>query len=340
MESPQKPISSDEIDLGQLFSKIGEFFKNIGLSFIRFLAAFRRAPMENKALFSSVLVITIGLTVCYGILFKKKFYESTMILSSNYLNKRIVDNMIEKLNLLAEEEKKFGLSKVLHVHDTLADNIAKFEAKPFVAEADIIELELLKEQLKNAKENSKNEKVIDQVIQRIEIENRHAFEITVRTFSPTAITSLQGSLVEYFRSNEYIRKRIDNNYQLLTARKVKLLQESEKLDSLKEVIYANYKTMAEQARQGSNNVILSDRSVTNPIDVYNRDLGLYQEIQNIDYQLNVKPDFEVVDGFTEFSEPASASLPKMVAQAFLVGLGLAYLIVAMKLFNDYLASFS
>lgn len=340
MESPQKPVSSDEIDLGQLFSKVGDFFKNIGLGFIRFLASLRRAPLENKFLFASVIVIAIVITGSYSLLLKKKFYESTMILSSNYLNKRIVDNMIEKLNLLAEEERKAGLGKVLNIPDSLADNIVKFEAKPFVAETDVIELEILKEQLKNAKETSKNEKVIDQVIQRIEIENRHAFEVTVRTFNPAVVTELQKALVEYFRANEYIKKRIESNHQLLEAKKVKLIQESEKLDSLKGVIYANYKTMAEQARQGSNNVILSDRAVTNPIDVYNRDLSLYQEIQNVEHQLSVRPDFEVVDGFTEFSEPASAGLALMLVQAFLVGLGVSYLIVALKEFDKYLSKVS
>jgi hypothetical protein len=337
MENQQKPVQSDEIDLGQLFVKIGDFFRNLGVGLLRFLARIRRVPTENRLLFIASMIIICGLTIMYGVFLKKKFYESTMILSSNYLNKRIVDNTIEKLNLLAEEENASGLAKVLSIPDTLADNIARFEAKPFVAETDLIELEVLKEQLKSAQEGNKNSKVIDQVIQRIEIENRHAFEITVRTFNPSVIPNLQEALVKFFRDNDYIRKRIEINKQALMAKKEKLSQESKKLDSLKLVIYANYKSMAEQGRQGSNNVILSDRSVTNPIEVYSRDLDLYNELQWVERQLYVQPDFEVVDGFTEFSEPASASLPKMLAQAILVAIGLGYLIVALREFNNYLA---
>ena len=338
MEAPQKPVQSDEIDLGQLFSKIGDFFRNLGLGVLRFLSIVRRVPVENKLIFLASLVIVCGLTLTYGLLLKKKFYESTMILSSNYLNKRIVDNTIGKLNLLAEEEYASGLAKVLQIPDTLADNIALFEAKPFVAETDVIELEVLKEQLKSAQEGNKNAKVIDQVIQRIEIENRHAFEITVRTFNPTVIPNLQQALVKFFRDNDYIRKRIEINKQTLLAKKDKLTQESKKLDSLKLVIYANYKSMAEQGRQGSNNVILSDRAVTNPIEVYGQDLSLYEQLQQVERQLYIQPDFEVVDGFTEFSEPASASLPKMLAQAILIAIGLGYLIVALREFNTYLAN--
>jgi hypothetical protein len=338
MDAPQKPTQSDEIDLGQIFAKIGDFFRNLGLGLLRFLARVRRVPVENKLIFLSSLILVCGLFLSYGIFLKKKFYESTMILSSNYLNKRIVDNTIKKLNLLAEEEDARGLAKVLQIPDTLADNIALFEAKPFVAETDLIELEILKEQLKSAQEGNKNSKVIDQVIQRIEIENRHAFEIKVRTFNPTVIPNLQEALVKFFRENDYIRKRIEINKQTLLAKQGKLTQESEKLDSLKLVIYANYKSMAEQGRQGSNNVILSDRAVTNPIEVYIQDLNLYNQLQEVERQLYIQPDFEVIDGFTEFSEPASASLPKILAQAMLVAIGVGYLIVALREFNNYLAN--
>jgi glutamate/tyrosine decarboxylase-like PLP-dependent enzyme len=156
-----------------------------------------------------VILSSIVLGYVYGNLIKKTNYESSMILSSEYLNKRLVDNTIDKLNLLAEEKDKRGLAKLLNISDTLADNIVEFTAKPFVDENDIIEMEVLKEQLKNVQETSKNEKVIEQVINRIEIENRHAFEITVKTLNPTVISNLEIALVRFFRETEYVRKRID-----------------------------------------------------------------------------------------------------------------------------------
>src|SRR6478609_3836160 len=130
---------NDEIDLGQLLSKIADFFKNIGLGIMRFFALLRRIPLENKTLFIVVIIASIGVGFSYSKFIKKKFFESTMILSSDYLNKRLVDNTIEKLNLLANEENKHGLAKILNISDTLADNIAEFQAKPFVAENDIVE---------------------------------------------------------------------------------------------------------------------------------------------------------------------------------------------------------
>jgi len=337
MAENQKQVSnSDEIDLGVLFSKIGDFFKNIGLGFLRFLALLRRIPLENKILFIGLILVGIAGGISYSFL-NKKFYSTTMILSSEYLNKRIVDNTIEKLNLLTEEEDKKGLARVLNISDELAENIHEFEAKPFVAEAELIELEVLKEQLKNFQSDNKNEKVLQQVLERIEIENRHAYEITVSVYNPTVVRELEIALVNYFRDNDYLKKRVDITKTNRLARKQKLLRESQKLDSLKSVIYANYQNMAAQSRQGSNNVILSDKAVTNPIEIFNQDINLYNEIQFIDRSLYLQNDFEVVDSFTEFSKPSSAGLVKVSAVGILIAIGLGYLLVALFSFNKYLS---
>jgi len=340
MDTPNPVKQSDEIDLSQLFSKIGDFFTNIGLGIMRFLALLRRIPIENKLLFILIIIASAIVGFSYSKFLNKNFYESSMILSSDYLNKRLVDNTIDKLNLLAGEENKHGLAKVLNITDTLANNIVKFDAKPFIAENDLIELEVLKEQLRNAQANAKNEKVIDQVVQRIEIENRHAFEITVKTYNPTFIGALQLALINHFRNNDYIKRRIEINKTNLLEKKTKLHHDLQKLDSLKFIIFDNYKSMAAQSRQGSNNVILSDKAVTNPVEIYNQDLLLYNQFQDVNSQVYLQKDFEVIDGFTEFSEPSSASLRKILSISILIGIGLAYLTVALSAFDRYLASLS
>ncbi|MBI1770247.1 MAG: hypothetical protein HYR67_17905 [Bacteroidetes bacterium] len=331
---------SDEIDLGQLFNKIGDFFKSLGYRALKFLAVLRNVPLNNKVLFIALILAGGTLGFYYSSFVKKKFYESSMILSSDYFNKRIVDSSIDKLNLLAAEASSKGLAQVLHISDALASNIISFEAEPFISEKDLVEMEVLKEQLKNAQLNSKNQNVIDQVIKRIEIENRHAFEFTVRTLSPTAITSLQGAFVNYFKNNDYIKNRIRINHDLLVSRKDKLKRDSQKLDSLKRIIYSNYQTMAQQSRQGSNNVILSDKSVTNPVEVYQQDLIIYNQLMFVERDVFLQPDFEVVDGFTEFDSPASAGRAKIVVTAILLAFMLGYVIVAFREFNKYLSTIS
>src|SRR5258708_20135752 len=99
MEQPKNANQSDEIDLGQLFSKIGDFFVNIGLGIMRFFALLRRIPIENKLLFIVVVVLTVGAGISYSS-FRKKIYQTTMILSSNYLNTTLLTTTITKSHLL------------------------------------------------------------------------------------------------------------------------------------------------------------------------------------------------------------------------------------------------
>jgi hypothetical protein len=338
MENKPPAATSDEIDLGQLFSKIGDFLKNFGLETMRFLALLRRIPLQNKVTFILITIATVVIGLSYSRLLKKNYYESSMILSSDYLNKRLVENSIKKLNLLADEVDKRGLAKALNITDSLARNILEFQAKPFIDENELIEIEVLKEQLKTAQLASKNEKVIDQIIQRIQIENRHAYDITVRTLNPTVINELQTALINYFRNSEYIKHRIEITKRGFLEKKEKLQRDLQRLDSLKAVIYENYKNMALQSKQGSNNVILSDKSVTNPIEVYTQDLELFNQMEDVQRRLYLQPDFEIVDGFTEFSEPSSAGNTKIIGISILIGIFLSYCLVALSHFNRYLAN--
>jgi len=162
----------------------------------------------------------------------------------------------------------------------------------------------------------------------------------VRTLSPTVIENLQTALVNYFRNNTYIKRRIEINKSNLIERKVKLSHDLQKLDSLKSIIYTNYKSMAAQTKQGSNNVILTDKAVTDPVQIYYQDTQIYSEFQKASVEVYLQKDFEVIDGFTEFSEPTSASTKQIVYISFLIGIALSYLIVALMSFNKYLATIS
>jgi len=158
MENQPKPAQSDEIDLGVLFSKIGDFFRGIGRSFIRFLALLRRIPLENRRLFFGFLLAGGLLAGGYALSLRKNFYESTMILSSNYLNSRIVENTIDKLNLLAEELHPGGLARELNIPLDIASDILQLHAKPFVPESEVTDIEILREQLKSLQADKRNEK--------------------------------------------------------------------------------------------------------------------------------------------------------------------------------------
>jgi hypothetical protein len=334
----QENQHSSEMDLGQLFSKIGAGLISFGHGIMRIIADVRKVTIQYRFLFIVLIILSIATGLIYSKFFKKNFYESSMILSSEYMNKRIVENALKKLNILAGEDSKAGLAKALGITDSIARTIVYFDGKTFVEEQEVIELQVLKEQLKNSKLELENPKVIDDVIKRLEVENRHAFEFTVRLYRPEDFKLLEKALVYYFRSNEYISKRVQINRKNLISYRAKLQRDVDKLDSLKGVLYENFKNMSLPDRRGSNNVIL-DQPLTNPIDIYSMGLRIYEDIREVDKDIFLESDFEIVTGFTEMNVPASATTPEIAINSMLIGILLAYIIIALINFNKYLMRF-
>jgi hypothetical protein len=332
----EKPKTSDEIDLTSFFSWIGSGFSRFGSWLLYAMASLRAIFFENRLFFFGVIVIGLILGLVYSELLKKKYYQSTLVLNCDYLNTHILNNTIEKLNLLAKEKDGEGLAAELKIDIATAKNVQGFDFKSFVSEDDVVELEVLREQLNNVAAEKKD--IVEKVISRLEIDNKNAYQIEVQVYNHEIVKPLEKALVNYFKSNEYIKRRIDINYVNLVKRRRKLERESEKLDSLKQVMYQNYQSLGKTSR-GSGNVYLGDEKLADPLDVFRQDLELNKQILELDDKLYVKPDFEVVDGFTTFKEPESASLFKIMVISFFISWIMGYLIIGTWKFDKYLAQY-
>ncbi len=339
-ETKPKTNTSDEIDLSQVFRWIGKGFNNFGKAILNALAYLRYTFFTNKLFFAGIISAGLVLGSLYSEVLKRKFYKSTMILSCEHLNSRIVNNTIDKLNLLSHERERAGLADELKINVATAKNILEFSAKPFVSEKDLVELEVLREQLNNVSEEKKD--IVNKVISKIEIENKRAFLIEVTVYNPEIIKNLESSLVEYFRSNNYIKTRTEVTRANLLDRKNKLVRESKKLDSLKSVLFQNLSSLSKSSTQseGAGNFVLSDKYRADALEVFTADLDLHSQIQRIEFDLKVKPDFEVIDGLTSFKEPGSASLPKVLIISLLISWLAGYLILGFLKFDKFLASVS
>ena len=337
-ENKPKSQSSDEIDLSQVFKWIGNGFRNFGNSILKGIAGLRNVFFENKRFFVVVIISGLALGFSYSEFLNKKYYKSSMILSCDYLNRRIVESTIDKLNLLCGEVEREGLSKELNIPVTTAKNILKFESKPFVSEGDIVELEVLKEQLSSLAKDK--QEVVTKVLAKLEIGNKNTFQISILITDPDIVSKLDSAIVKYLKSNDFVKRRLEITKVNLLERKQKLLQESVRLDSLKSVLFRSFDNMTKQSKQGSNNVILSEKPLTEPLSVFSQDLSFYSEIQAIDTRLYLQPDFEVIDGFTAFKEPESASLPKILVISFIISWLAGYLILGLYKFDSYLAKLS
>jgi hypothetical protein len=103
-------------------------------------------------------------------------------------------------------------------------------------------------------------------------------------------------------------------------------------------MYKNYDQLSKTSR-GSGNVILGDEKLSNPIDIYREDLSIYTELQDVEEELYIQPDFELVEGFTTFKKPESDSFAKTLFYAFWISILMGYLIIGAWKFDRYLASY-
>ncbi|HNP77294.1 MAG TPA: hypothetical protein PKM91_08655 [Cyclobacteriaceae bacterium] len=332
----QKPESSDEISLSKVFQAIGDSLISTGRSLLLFLAILRSVFFSNKVFFGIIVTTGVLLGITYSEALTRKYYKSTMILSCDYLNREIISNSIDKLNLLAGEPDREGLSNVLHISVETAKNIRKFETKAFISETDIVEMEVLKEQLNNVVGERKE--LVKKVIERLELDNKSAFRISTLIYDPTIVANLDSALVAFFYSNSYVKRRVEINRSNLKFKKEKLIEESRKLDSLKSLLMKNFDSMAKQTRQNSNNVILTDKYMFDPMSVFREGVRFYDEIQEIDRKLYIQPDFEVIDGFTSFKEPESVALPLVIVYSIVISILIGYLILGGWHLDKYLSA--
>lgn len=336
-EQKQRPPHSDEIDLAQFFTWIGRGFSNLGHAMIAGMAGLRNQFFKNRVFFTGIIALGLILGTVYSELLKKDYYKSSMVLSCDYLNTQILKNTIEKFNLLASEKGTLGLQEVLHIDSVTARNIQRFEFKPFVSEDDVVEMEVLREQLNNV--TSEKKELVNKVIARLEIENKNAYEISVFVYDPSIVKPLEKALVDFFRNSRYIHSRIRSNRERLEQRKAKLETELRKLDSLKAALFRNYQSLAEKNR-GSNNVVVgTEEAVANPLEVFRTDLDIYAQLLEVQRQLDLGLDFEIVDGFTSFQEPESASLPDILAISLVLSIVIGYLILGAYQFDRMLANY-
>lgn len=137
-------------------------------------------------------------------------------------------------------------------------------------------------------------------------------------------------LINYIKDSEYVKKRIAIDRLNLINLQKKLNKESGSLDTLKRSIAASLRSSGDAGRNGTNNVILGEKSV-NPIEIYREDLTLYNQRQEVERQLALNAEIEVIEKFIPYIEPKSGTIFKNVTKGTILGFLLALLIISFKM---------
>lgn len=326
----------DEIDIGHIFKLIGRAFTRFGQGLFFGVATLRYLFIQNRLFFAIVIIVGLVFGGVYVKLIRKDVYRTSMILSSDYHNPRLLESIFNKINQLADQKDKTALAQLLQIDEKTATSIKKFTFEPFMAEDDLIEIEVLREQLMIVSREKQVD--VDGILDRLKTANKRVFEISAAVYDPQVIKELESALVNYLKKSDYVNNRLMISRQLLLERRKKLAGESAKLDSLKGILYSNYIMMPTTSR-GSGNVYLGDDRIANPLDVFERDLSLNTEILAIDRELHLNSGFEMVDGFAPFEEPTTPGFGASLAIAFVISLLLGYLILAISALDRVLTQY-
>lgn len=322
----------DEIDLRKLFQAIGNGFSNLGRWIIGLIVRFRRTTLKYKYL----LIVFTLLGVVGGVVLNKMskpYYKTSMLMSSEYFNSRLIDNSLEKLNGLCQEEDRKGLASVLKIKPEVAKNIRAFDYEPLVSEQDKVDVEVLKQKLGELKVKDQD---ITLVINQIQIENKDSYIISVEVFDNTIIENLQDALVDYLQGIPYVKNRIKINNENQLKYIAKLQEDIAQLDSLKAAFNLNLKANANRKGETSSNVYVGESGALDPTRVYSQGVTLYRQLQRAQEDVELGSDFELIDGFTVFSRPESPGVLKASVYAAVIFLGIGYLLIMLIEVNKYL----
>jgi len=317
----------DEIDLRKLFEAIGTFFVNAWFWFINLIIGFRSITLNYKYLLLFG-VISSAVWAYWNTRSEEPFYEGSVIIQSRYFNVEIAENMVNQLNKMDSLE----LVDALEITHGTAGAIRNFRVESVLSENQKIEIEKMKEQMTAAKFDPVNQKIIeDRFTEKIQ-----SYEFVVSSYDPSILNDVTRALGKYPWKYNYIKSRIDIDNVIREKRRQKLIRESAKMDSLKNLLFENLEARSKDTREGSNNIILADGSGDNPLSVFSEDIKLYDQILAIERALELNESILTYEGSSQMTTPASRSFIDNVFYALGIALTVAYALIFIIEINKYL----
>ena len=315
----------DEIDLRKLFEAIGNFFVSIWFWLMSLILGFRYLTLKFKILILVAILVGAGWAL-YNTKSVTPYYQGSIIVKSAYLKDRVMQNLVSDLN------GDTDLSLSLSLPDSIINQISGFSFEPLLDEEKKLEIEKLKVWMTASKVNPGYQAIITNTL----TERMQSYEIIVNTFEPAIIKDVIEALGRYCTNYEYVKKRLDIDRQLKEKRKAKLIIESAKLDSLKQVVFQNLEARSTDTRQGSNNVILADVEGSNPLNFFDQELKFFNQILAIDRALVLRENFQIFDGSIQMTSPASPSFINNATIGVGYALAIAYILIFLIQINAYL----
>lgn len=329
--------SSDEIDLSELFRVLGKSASRTFSKMMGTLARVRSVSIKHRKLLLSLAVIG-GAIGCSWHFLGKKYYDASMIIYCSYLDSKTLTTVFENVNGMCtdSEDSLKQLSSILSIDYETAKALKSIGLAPFLSREQNLLLQSFSEKLEKMTDKDESKSLVDEM--RSLSGNANTFLITLKLYDPGASNKLQNGILKFLQDNDYIQKRMLDRRVTLEEKSKKLQRESRTLDSLKHLVNSNFLRLMQLTHEGSNNVILSDKMILDPIAIYQKDLELFNDILSVKSQLFLKNDFEIVSDMQVNLKPANKNIVKNSVVYSAIGLLVGYVLLCLSYFDQYLAS--
>lgn len=278
-----RPNSNDEIDLLELFSRMGKSVIK-SLNWIVNLLYKSFLLILSKAIWIGTFAI-IGAAI--GIVFyfvTPRFYSSQMVARSNSTNNVIVINALNQLNDLCLNSNPTALAGYLGISVPQAKQVKSIQAFYGIdlnndGVTDYVDYE-----------NTYNPK--DTTIKRL----KDVFYLKIEVYDESVFSAVRDGIKRYIWSNPYIAENNEIRKEQVTSMISAYDKEIQKLDSLQKDYYFNQLTQ----KAGNGQIIFLNEK---DVKLFHNDmLGLVTRKQSLQKDLTLNPDpITVIQDFTQLS---------------------------------------
>jgi hypothetical protein len=238
--------------------------------------------------FLFLISISLGAGIGAGLYFiVPDVYVSKMVIQSDILTESYSDRIAESIDNLIGEQNYLLLSQRLALTPAEARDLQSIKI----------------ESVKKTKEEDKEESI---------------FIVTADVLDKTIIPKLQDGIINYLRSNEFVKIRVKQRivyYEKLIA---SVGEEIKSLDTLKQKLL-NGKPIYGKST--------GEMMLIDPTNIYDQIINLKR--QQLDYQnaLELANSIQLVEGFTIYEKPAEPKLSVAIAVGFALGFFAALAII-------------
>ncbi|MGE0088135.1 MAG: hypothetical protein AB7S50_01510 [Bacteroidales bacterium] len=297
---------NDEIDLIELFQKMGNGIKNLFNKLISLINSFF-IFLIRKSIWLIAFII-LGVIVSY-LLFTmtKRYYTSEMTAKSNSMNNTVIVNSINLLNDLFISGNYSALSEYLQLTKSQAKSIKSINA--------FYGIDLNKDEISDFVDYKNT--FLPKDTNQVRLDD--VFYLQISVYDESVFPVLKNSIKNYISNNPYVLE--NNNIRIQQAHnQIEMLKkEIAKLDSLQNVQY--FEIPKTQKANNNQMIVLNEKDMK----LYHVEkLRLNTQILDLEKDLSINPDpITVIQDFTQLSKtenPITIYIKIWVPIFFLLGI--------------------